>query len=118
MSSSFRGNPNREIGENVMMNMNTKKNIVAYVATLAKLDPSEEDGKVLETQVESTIDYISRLAEIDTANVPPTSQVTGLKNVFREDVVDKKRILEQKDALAGAKRTHNGFFVVKGLFGD
>ncbi|MBI5620037.1 Asp-tRNA(Asn)/Glu-tRNA(Gln) amidotransferase GatCAB subunit C, partial [Candidatus Gottesmanbacteria bacterium] len=57
-----------------------------------------------------------KIQTLDTSNVPETSQVTGSENVFRDDEVDAGRILTQEEALSNAKRTHNGFFVVKSVF--
>ena len=51
-----------------------------------------------------------------TEGVEEISQTTGITNRFREDKVDFKRILSQKEALSNGKLTHNGFFVVKAIF--
>ncbi|MBI3559237.1 Asp-tRNA(Asn)/Glu-tRNA(Gln) amidotransferase subunit GatC [Candidatus Gottesmanbacteria bacterium] len=58
------------------------------------------------------MEIVSKLQKIETKNVVPTSQVTGLTNVFREDVIETDRILTQSEALSNAKKTHNGYFVV------
>ena len=89
--------------------------IVDYVAALAKLNPRSEERDTLKKQLDETIKYISKLKEIDTSDVPLTSQVTGLKNVFREDVIDESRMFSQSEALKNAKRTHKGFFVIDAI---
>ena len=70
---------------------------------------------MLESQLEETLETIAQLDEVDTKNVEPTSQVTGMTNVFREDVIDQARILSQSEALSNAKNTHKGYFVVPAL---
>ena len=63
-------------------------------------------------QVGVTVAYVSKLQELPTDGVIETSQVTGLENVMREDVVDESRMFSQVEALKNATHTHNGFFVV------
>lgn len=89
---------------------------IAHVAKLASLPLSDEEKKKFERQLEDTIKYIEGLKEVDTEGIEPTSQVTGLENVLREDIV--KPSLSQKDALKNSKSTHNGFFKVKGILGE
>jgi aspartyl-tRNA(Asn)/glutamyl-tRNA(Gln) amidotransferase subunit C len=86
---------------------------ISHVALLANLTLSDEEKTKLEKQLEETVEYVKRLEEVDTANVEPTSQVTGLENVTREDEV--RASLSQAEALQNAKSTHKGFFKVKGI---
>ncbi len=86
---------------------------IKYIAKLAKLSlTSEEEGR-FEKQLEETLARISQLNEVNTDHVEITSQVTGLENVMDEDISQPS--LSQKEALANAKNTHNGFFVVKAV---
>lgn len=84
---------------------------ISHVAKLANLTLSEEEKMKLEEQLEETVEYVNRLEEVDTKGVEPTSQVTGLENVTREDEI--KPSLTQSEALQNAKSTHKGFFKVK-----
>ncbi|MEK7458368.1 MAG: Asp-tRNA(Asn)/Glu-tRNA(Gln) amidotransferase subunit GatC, partial [Patescibacteria group bacterium] len=56
---------------------------------------------------------VDELKKVNTTNVEPTHQVSGLINVFRKDVVDMDRMFTQEQALANASQSHNGFFVVE-----
>ena len=89
---------------------------VNHVAKLANLTLSEEEKKKFEKQLEETVEYIKGLDEVDTKDVEPTSQVTGLENVTREDEI--KPSLSQEDALKNAKSTYHGFFKVKGILNN
>jgi aspartyl-tRNA(Asn)/glutamyl-tRNA(Gln) amidotransferase subunit C len=89
---------------------------VKHVARLANLPLTDEEIKQFEPQLEETLKYIEQLDEVDTKNIKPTSQVTGLENVLDEDNATPS--LTQQDALANAKSKHNGFFKVKGIFED
>lgn len=87
---------------------------VKHVAKLAKLPLTDQEITHFESQLEETLKYIAHLEEVDTKNIEPTSQVTGLENVMDEDTV--RPSLSQKNALANTKDTQNGFFKVKGVF--
>ena len=89
---------------------------ISHIAKLANLPLSDEEMKTFEAQLAETLNYIEQLNEVDTKNVAPTSQVTGLENVLAEDVAQES--LTQEQALANAKTKHNGLFKVKGIFSD
>jgi Asp-tRNA(Asn)/Glu-tRNA(Gln) amidotransferase C subunit len=55
---------------------------------------------------------MSKIKSLRTESISETSQMTGLENVFREDVVEEERMFSQKEALSNAKRTYKGFFVI------
>lgn len=86
---------------------------VQRLANLAKLDLTTDEQKKLVGQLSQTIEVVEQLGEINTKGVGLSSQVTGLTNVVREDEVDKERMFTQEEALSGAKRSYQGFFVVK-----
>ncbi len=89
---------------------------ISHIAKLANLPLTDEEKKKFEKQLEETISYIQNLNEVDATGIEPTSQVTGLENVTREDVV--KPSLSQEDALKNSGSTHNGFFKVEGILGN
>ncbi len=85
---------------------------VEKIARLANLKVSDKEKKLFSEQFTHSLDVINQLQEVDTQGVHTTHQVTGLKNVTREDKIDETRMLSQKEALSQAKKTHKGFFVV------
>lgn len=87
---------------------------VKKVAKLANLPISEEEEKVYAEQLSKVLDYIEKLKEVNTENVEPTYNTTGLNLVFREDT--PKSSLTQDQALENAPNTRDGFFVTKGVF--
>lgn len=89
---------------------------IKHIAKLASLPLLPTEINKLEKQLEETLDYVKELSEIDTNNVEPTSQVTGLENVLREDVA--KPSLTQAEALSNTKSKHNGFFKVRAIFSE
>jgi aspartyl-tRNA(Asn)/glutamyl-tRNA(Gln) amidotransferase subunit C len=86
---------------------------VPHVAKLANLPLSTEEIKKFGSQLEETLSYIEQLQEIDTTSVQPTSNVTGLENITRQDVA--KTSLTQKQALSNAKKTRYGSFEVDAI---
>lgn len=88
---------------------------VRKVAILAMLPISEKLIAKFHPQLSSVLEYMSKIKKLNTDNVQETSQVTKLENIFREDKVDEKRMFTQSQALANAKRVHDGYFVVNAI---
>lgn len=86
---------------------------VPHIAKLANLPLTDEEIKKFDVQLEETLKYIEKLNEVDTKNVQPTSNVTGLENITREDIA--KPSLTQKQALVNAKNAFKGSFVVDAI---
>lgn len=60
---------------------------VRHIAKLARLKLSDAEVKKFTKEMDSILRYVEMLNEVNTENVEPTAQVTGLTNVFREDIV-------------------------------
>lgn len=87
------------------------KKTVEHVALLSRLSLDAEELELYSRQLESILSYISKLNEIDTADVPPTSHVlSSLKNVFRKDEV--RQSLDVESVLANAPSREGDFFKV------
>ena len=87
---------------------------VKHIAKLSRLNLTEEEIKKFQGQLSKIVDYISQLSEVDTSALVPTSQTTGLENVFRLDEI-KLSSLNQEEALSGTDKTYNGYFVVDAI---
>lgn len=85
---------------------------VEHIAMLAHIPIDGKEQAKLAEAFSTTLNVISDLSGVNTANTTPTHQVTGLTNVLREDLVDETRMFSQSQALANAPKTHEGFFVV------
>ena len=73
---------------------------VRHIARLARLDLSEEEFSIISKDLSRILSYVEQLNELDTSDVPPTSGVLEMKNVWREDIVSedekiKEEIIEQ-----------------------
>ena len=60
---------------------------IEYVGILAKLELSEQEKEDAKADMETMLDYIDILNELDTEGIEPMSHVFPVYNVFREDVV-------------------------------
>lgn len=86
---------------------------IEYVGILAKLELDEQEKEQAKKDMESMLDYIDKLNELDTASVEPMSHVFPVNNVFREDVVtngdDRDSILknapEEKNRMFNVPKT-------------
>lgn len=87
---------------------------IKHIAQLARLGLTKEENFKLQKQLSSILDFVSKLNKLDTKDVVPTSQVTGLENVFHEDEV--RPSLSQEEVLKNAPRKHKGYFVVDAIF--
>lgn len=85
---------------------------VTHIAQLANIPVTEEEKKKLASGFTAVMNVVDNLGKADTKNVEPTHQVTGLTNVWRDDVVDEDRMLSQEEALRNAPRTYKGYVVV------
>ena len=89
---------------------------VRKVAKLARLDLPEEKIATYTGQLESILDYVSQLAEIDTEGVPETTRAVEVTNVTREDGVTPTPVSE--DILNQAPLREGDFFRVPKILAD
>ncbi len=87
---------------------------VRHIAKLAKLSLREEEVSKFQDQLSSTIGYVKKLEEVNTSNIDTPAQLTGLKNIFRDDETTPS--LSQEETLKNAKATYKGYFKIKAIF--
>lgn len=94
------------------------KDTVKHMSDLAKIPISEEEEKDFASGFSKTLEVVDGLFSLKVDKIEPTHQVTGLENVLRDDKVIEKNIFSQSDALKGAKRKHNGYFLVDQILAE
>ena len=92
--------------------MSVNNTQVKHIAKLANIPVSEEESVKLAEAFTETLIVVDRLKKADASKVATTHQVTGFKNILREDIAKPDQSFTQKEALSNAKSTYNGFFVV------
>lgn len=89
---------------------------VAYVADLANLDLTEPERERMLRDLNSILDFVDRLNELDTSNVAPMTQVfsgSGQDDRMRGDILyGLRKSLPHDEALANAPATDGTFFKV------
>ncbi|HSX47446.1 MAG TPA: Asp-tRNA(Asn)/Glu-tRNA(Gln) amidotransferase subunit GatC [Patescibacteria group bacterium] len=63
------------------------KNDVLKLAQLARLKLTNEEIDLFSKELSEILTYVEKLSKIDSGNLKPTNQVSGLSNVTREDKV-------------------------------
>jgi aspartyl-tRNA(Asn)/glutamyl-tRNA(Gln) amidotransferase subunit C len=91
---------------------------VLHVAKLAKITLSEEEVEKFGKQLSEVVNYVGQLNEVDTQGVEPTSQTTGLEDVFRTDELGKGESLTKDEALSSSENIHNNYFVVDAVLAE
>jgi len=80
---------------------------IRSIASLAKLHLSSEAEEKYKDELNTVLEYFSSLAQIDTTHIEPTNQLTGLQNIFREDIVEQcperthQRLLKEVSLMKG-----------------
>ncbi len=99
---------------------------VLHVAELANLELTAEERARMLKDLNSILDYVDRLNQLDTTGVPPMAQVSDRYGVdqaktgsqrfayaSRDDILHGLRpSLEQREALGGAPKSDGSFFKV------
>ena len=87
---------------------------VEHVAELAHIGLTKKEIEKFREQLSAILDFVSKLEEVNTAKTKALSQTTGLKNVFRQDIV--KPSFTQEQALMNAPDQYKGYFRTKKVF--
>lgn len=84
---------------------------VLKLARLARLDISDEEVEQYCEELSAILDYVDQLNTVDVTGLEPTTQVTGLKNVMRDDeIVDYG--ISPEDLLRIAPKVQDGHIKV------
>jgi aspartyl-tRNA(Asn)/glutamyl-tRNA(Gln) amidotransferase subunit C len=75
------------------------RDAVLRLAQLSSLTLTDDEIEDLQADLQNILTYIDQLKELDTSGVEPTYQVTGLENVWREDVAKASQV-SREDLLA------------------
>ena len=86
------------------------REVLLHVAHLARLELREEELARLEVQLNDILAAVSKVAELDLADVPATSHPLDVVNVWGED--EPRPCLSVEDALANAPDRDGDFFRV------
>ncbi len=94
-----------------MQKILTTKDVIA-LAQLAHIKLSPSQIVQYQKELSEILKYMELLNDVDTRELLPTSQVTGLENVVREDEV-QEQLVTPSQLLDGVPRSRDGFIQVK-----
>ena len=93
----------------------TKKDI-EHISRLARIKLSENEKEKYTEELSAILNFIDKLKELDTTNVEPLYQVTGLVNITRKDKdplgVEQSKINKM---ISQASQSENNFIKVKAI---
>lgn len=78
---------------------------------MARIELEDDEKSRLTVEIGTILEFIDVLSRIDVDTVHPTSQVTGLSDVWRPDRVVRCNI-EPSELLSGAPSLHDGYIKV------
>lgn len=92
------------------------KDDVLKLARLSRLHLTDEEVRAFQKEITAILNYVEQLQAVDVGGVEPTYQVTGLKNVLREDEPVSYGSTPQ-ELLKNAPATEKGHIRVKRMVG-
>lgn len=86
---------------------------VKHIALLARLGASEEEITRSQEQLSNILENFQVLQEVDTSNIPPTTNPLALSNVMRKDEVQPS--FSSSEILANAPEKEEDCFKIKAV---
>ena len=93
--------------------MKLSREEVQHIALLARLGTTEAELERFREQLSNILENFEILQQVDTTDVPPTTQSIALQNVVRDDKVAPS--LPPDDVLANAPQREGELFRVKAV---
>ncbi len=90
--------------------MSVDTGTVQRIAHLARIAVTDEEAGRLVGELNTILDFVAQLDEVDTSSVEPMTSVIEHAIHMRDDVVNDGGY--QSDILANAPQTEDGYFVV------
>lgn len=84
--------------------------IFEHMCNLAELELKNEEKEQVKKDMQTLLDYVDILKEVDTLGIEPMSYIHSIDNVFREDEIINEN--NRDEILANAPETKEGAFVV------
>ena len=84
--------------------------LVKEIASLARLDLTNEEIEIFVSQFKDILDYVSILYEVDTGNVPPAYLSSANRSVMREDEIEES--VPTDELLSNAPQSKDAYIVI------
>lgn len=90
--------------------MSITREDVAYIANLARLQPDESQTEQLMNDMNSILEYMNQLNQVDTSSVEPLNHVIDIPPDYRKDIALPP--LDHDKALSNAPDADTDYFRV------
>ena len=84
--------------------------LVKEIASLARLDLTQEEMEMFVAQFKDILEYVSILNEVDTENIPPAYLFSANKSVMREDEIQDS--VPREEFLSNAPQSKDNYVVI------
>jgi aspartyl-tRNA(Asn)/glutamyl-tRNA(Gln) amidotransferase subunit C len=84
--------------------------LVKEIASLARLDLTEEETKTFVSQFQDILKYFGILNELDTENIPPAYLSSANKSVTREDEIEES--VPTEEFLANVPQSKDSYVLI------
>jgi aspartyl-tRNA(Asn)/glutamyl-tRNA(Gln) amidotransferase subunit C len=84
--------------------------LVKEIASLARLDLTNEETEMFVSQFKDILEYVSILNEVDTENIPPAYLSSANKSVTREDEIEES--VPTQEFLANVPQSKDEYVVI------
>ncbi len=96
--------------------MKLSREEVKHIGLLARLGLSEADIETFRHQLSDILENFEALKQVDTSDLPPTTQTIALQNVLRPD--EPRPSCPVEEILANAPQREGDFFKIKAVLED
>lgn len=96
--------------------MSLTRSDVEKIAQLARLELTEAEVALYQSQLSAILDYAARLNELNLEGVPPTAHAVTQQNVWREDMAEPGLTMEA--VLFNAPKQAQNQFVVQAVLDE
>jgi len=85
---------------------------VEHIAKLARIELTEKEKGKFSNELSSILDYVDKLNKVDTKNIKPIQQITGLNSITRSDEIRNPNIEIRNRILNQAPDKKDNYFKV------
>ncbi|MBU4284644.1 Asp-tRNA(Asn)/Glu-tRNA(Gln) amidotransferase subunit GatC [Patescibacteria group bacterium] len=85
---------------------------VEHIAKLARIELTEKEKGKFSNELSSILNYVDKLNKVDTKNIKPIQQITGLESITRNDEAEKRNSETRNKILEQAPDKKDNYFKV------
>lgn len=95
--------------------MQLTKEEIQKIAELARIELTEEEVIQRQKDLSNVLGYFEKLSELNTDDVEEIGHITGMTDVYRNDVVEEATDEEKKLMMENVLEENNGYIQVKSI---